>query len=110
MGICSSKERVETEPDKFFNREKWKDEKLREEAMKNANVEKRRKGKNVPLASHITEARLTSVPALLPVAPPSRSYDEEAIELMRHQLANDSEAFVLNNILLSVQFFENFER
>lgn len=55
----------------------------------------------------------------LPTAPPDpaesrihglSSYDEMALENMRHQLNYDANAFLLNNILLSVQFFENYER
>lgn len=38
------------------------------------------------------------------------SYDVIARNRMQHQLAFDSESFVLNQLVLSVQFFEHFER
>lgn len=44
--------------------------------------------------------------ALLPLA----DYDAEAKRRMQDQLAYDSQTFVLNQLLLSVQFFDNYER
>lgn len=41
---------------------------------------------------------------------PAQSYDQEAIDRMRNQLRGDASAFLLNNIMLSVQFFENYEK
>lgn len=37
-------------------------------------------------------------------------YDAEAKRRMQDQLAWDSQTFVLNQLMLSVQFFENYER
>lgn len=114
MGSSKSKNVVQREPDKFFDRERWKEQKKKEKKKKNVNPMNKRVG--------IKEAPLPHVGLAPPVAPPPgpgptpappaqiRSYDDEAIERMRFQLYNDSDAFLLNNILLSVQFFENYER
>lgn len=42
--------------------------------------------------------------------PPSVPYDKEAIDRMRYQLKHNPTAFLLNNIMLSVQFLDNYER
>lgn len=47
--------------------------------------------------------------ALEPRLRPS-DYDAEAKRRMQDQLAWDSQTFVLNQLLLSVQFFDNYER
>lgn len=36
--------------------------------------------------------------------------EEEALQHLRRMLYNDIDSFVLNNALLAVQFFDNFER
>lgn len=111
MGNCKSKE-TEKEPDTFFEREKWmqrKREQSRTQTKVNPGI--RRGGKQ---EAPVLPSALVEPPA--PAGPPlcmqqhARTYDEEALDRMRHQLKNDSESFLLNNILLSVQFFENYER
>jgi hypothetical protein len=44
--------------------------------------------------------------------PPSQpvAREDHGLQRMRRTLNQDLEKFLLNNILLSVQFFENFER
>jgi hypothetical protein len=44
------------------------------------------------------------------VKPKIVDHEEAAINRIRKTLSQDLETFLLNNILLSVQFFENFER
>ncbi|XP_045785151.1 uncharacterized protein LOC123880848 [Maniola jurtina] len=109
MGNSKSK-KIQKEPDKFFEREKWKEQKREEKKKKNANLQKRAPVKDPPLSP----SAMLSQPALAPVPNPAptqvRSYDEAALDTMRTQLATDSDAFLLNNILMSVQFFENYER
>ncbi|XP_050664292.1 uncharacterized protein LOC126964972 [Leptidea sinapis] len=110
MGNTKSK-KAQKEPDRFFERERWKEQRKEEKKKKHANpVNKRTAVKEPP----INPAAAMSGPTLRasPLPPPSlvRSYDEEALDRMRHQLNHDSDAFLLNNILLSVQFFENYER
>ncbi|KAJ8722747.1 hypothetical protein PYW07_003927 [Mythimna separata] len=110
MGNCKSK-KTQKEPDKFFEREKWK-EQLREELRKKKlNPALRRPGKQEPPALPVAAAGPPAgAPPPLCLQQHARSYDEEALDRMRLQLQNDSDAFLLNNILLSVQFFENYER
>lgn len=38
------------------------------------------------------------------------NYSVKAKNRMQHQLAFDSESFILNQLMLSIQFFENFEK
>lgn len=104
MGNAKSK-KVQREPDKFFERERWKMQKREEKKKKYVNLANKRVA--------VKETPLTPTSALSPPAPAPanvRSYDDEALDRMRYQLYNDSDAFLLNNILLSVQFFENYER
>ncbi|XP_072943942.1 uncharacterized protein [Epargyreus clarus] len=103
MGNAKSK-KIQKEPDKFFEREKWKEQKREELKKKNVNPSNKRTG--------VKEQPLSQQPVPAPTSAPAhvRSYDDEALDRMRYQLHNDSDAFLLNNILLSIQFFENYER
>lgn len=38
------------------------------------------------------------------------NYEARAKDRMQHQLAFDSESFILNQLMFSIQFFENFEK
>lgn len=108
MGNAKSK-KGQKEPDKFFERERWKEQKREEKRKKIVNHANRRAAtKDAP----VPPAVLAVPPGPSPAPTPAhiRSYDEEALTRMRWQLQNDSDAFILNNILLSVQFFENYER
>lgn len=110
MGNSKSK-KSQKEPDKFFEREKWKEQKREERRKKNANPVNRRLGtKEAALPPVAPQPPSASGTRPVPAPAHHRSYDDEALDLMRYQLQNDSEAFLLNNILLSVQFFEHFER
>ncbi|KAJ2952781.1 hypothetical protein O0L34_g7141 [Tuta absoluta] len=107
MGNSKSK-KVQKEPDRFFEREKWKEHKREEKKkVKLANKRVAAKEPAVPMMP-----LMAPKPQAPPVPPPAqlRSYDDEALDRMRYQLQHDSEAFLMNNILLSVQFFENYER
>lgn len=111
MGNSKSK-KAQKEPDKFFERERWKEQKRKEKREKVLSTAVKRVGVKEPAISSVV---LGPGPGPAPVPPPPppahvRSYDDEALDRMRYQLHNDSDAFLLNNILLSVQFFENYER
>lgn len=113
MGSCNSKKEKKIVADKgFFNESKLIEQQQAEERIIRAKPDKKRQGKiEPPIVSLVDLTDTRPGPAQPPPVPvTSRSYDEEAIDRMRHQLKNDSEAFLLNNILLSVQFFENYER
>lgn len=110
MGNSKSK-KVQKEPDKFFERERWKQQKIEEKKKKNASqLHKRAAVKEPPIALSATLSPPIPGPGPAPTSAQVRSYDDEALDRMRYQLNNDSDAFLLNNILLSVQFFENYER
>lgn len=105
MGNSKSKKQPE-KPGKnatMFERERY-NEFLR--------TQKAKKSKRNVLKEPAQIAATSVTPVSIPSAPPAnlRSFDDDAIERMRYQLKNDCDAFLLNNILLSVQFFENFER
>lgn len=109
MGNSKSK-KAQKEPDRFFERERWKEQKREEKRKKNANPTNRRIGAKESVLPMVASG---PPPCPGPSAPPPvhvRSYDDDAIDLMRYQLHNDADAFLLNNILLSVQFFENYEK
>ncbi|XP_013186570.2 uncharacterized protein LOC106131872 [Amyelois transitella] len=107
MGNVKSK-KSQKEMDKFFERERHKELKREEKKRIKANPLNKRIGKvegpvkPAALSSPGTAAAVAATPAL-------RSYDDEALDLMRYQLHYDSDAFLLNNILLSIQFFNNYE-
>ncbi|XP_047510183.1 uncharacterized protein LOC125053049 [Pieris napi] len=110
MGNSKSK-KSQKEPDKFFERARWKEHKSEEKKKRLANpINKRVAAKEPPLnpAPELNGPSLGSSPLSAPAQ--VRSYDEDALDRMRYQLNHDSDAFLLNNILLSVQFFENYER
>ncbi|XP_004924890.2 uncharacterized protein LOC114251553 [Bombyx mandarina] len=108
MGNSKSK-KAQKEPDRFFERERWKEQQRGEKRKKHANWANRRvAAKEPPLMPVIPGPSPMPGPSA-PPPPQIRSYDEDAIDRMRRQLNNDSDAFLLNNILLSVQFFENYE-
>jgi hypothetical protein len=44
------------------------------------------------------------------VKPKNTDPEEAVINRIRKTLSQDLETFLLNNILLSIQFFDNFER
>lgn len=109
MGNSKSK-KSQKEPDKFFEREKWKEQKRIEKVKVKSNPKNKRTGvKEPPVPPSVA---LGAPPAPAPGPPPAhvRSYDDEALDRMRYQLHNDADAFLLNNILLSVQFFENYDK
>lgn len=111
MGNCNTKKK-QKEPDEFFAHKKWEQDKHEEKIKKNLNPINKRDGTILaPIAAVPGTPR--SVPVLPPTLAPiatARTYDDEAIDTMRFQLNNDCDAFLLNNILLGVQFFENYER
>lgn len=41
---------------------------------------------------------------------PISKYDDEIIKVLKHTMTNDPELFVLDQIILSVFFFDNFEK
>lgn len=112
MGNSKSK-KGQKEPDKFFERERWKEQKRKDKREKMVSTAIKRVGvKDAPISSVVLGPPPGPTHAPAPAPPPAhvRSYDDEALDRMRYQLHNDSDAFLLNNILLSVQFFENYER
>ncbi|XP_045491283.1 uncharacterized protein LOC123691095 [Colias croceus] len=110
MGNSKSK-KVQKEPDKFFERARWKEQRNEEKKKRNANpVNKRTAVKDPPVSPTAALNGPTLGNSPLPASSHVRSYDEEALDRMRYQLNHDSDAFLLNNILLSVQFLENYER
>lgn len=110
MGNSKSK-KTPKEPEKFFERERWKEQK-REEAKKKklSHSNKRVAAKEPPLSALPVPPPPAPGPGPSPAPALARSYHGEAIDRLRYQLQNDADAFLLNNILLSVQFFENYER
>lgn len=109
MGNSKSK-KMQKEPEKFFERERWKEQKREEKKKKNLKPSNKRLAvvKEAPVPASPLAPPPGPGPAPSPVL--ARSYDAEALDRMRYQLQNDSDAFLLNNILLAVQFFENYER
>lgn len=75
--------------------------------------EERRAAKATEKASQMAALRTPGRP-FVPKKPEPKlkesDYDAEAKRRMQDQLAWDSQTFVLNQLMLSVQFFENYER
>ncbi|CAH0748181.1 unnamed protein product [Diatraea saccharalis] len=109
MGNCQTGDKAK-KPSKdaeFFAREKLKEQRQEEKRKKKMNPANKRVAAKDPAL--LPAAAAVSV---APASPPAnlRSFDDETLSQMRNQLRNNANAFLLNNILLSVQFFENYER
>lgn len=122
MGLTHSKPKKPKPPKKlkpatsFFESQKREEEqkeleKKKQEAMLAKDRRppaKKLKGK--PVSADSLGKGTPTVPARPASQEPAQSYDQEAIDRMRNQLRGDASAFLLNNIMLSVQFFENYEK
>ncbi|XP_059054349.1 uncharacterized protein LOC131848486 [Achroia grisella] len=109
MGIVTSK-RSKKQPDNIFGRARWNEQKRDHSGKVKANPGNRR---SRALEQPVKPAGMAPTPLVAPATPPPahiRSYDDDALDNMRRQLRFDTNAFLLNNILLSVQFFDNYER
>lgn len=101
MGNSKSKKKIEKPGTKatMFDHLKYK------EATQGKAKQKHRTAAKEPIAAQ------ANVPVPVPsTSSPSLRFDDDAINRMRKELNTDSDVFLLNNILLSVQFFENYER
>jgi hypothetical protein len=97
MGRSHSKEKPTSETKQGKTKKEQKELKV---------LEKRKR-------KHEKQSKLDKLkPPVAPaVIPRSRmDYDAQAKERIKHQLMNDSETFLLNQLMLSVQFFGNYER
>ena len=65
-------------------------------------------GANNSMGKLFSRHRPEQKPSTEPVKPVEP--EDPGLRKIRTTLDNDLEKFVLNNVLLSVQFFENFER
>lgn len=123
MGICASK-KITNVAANIFEQQKQYEENIAEEIKNNVNPMNRRVGavntQDLATETHAPELRGTRQThasefhtsrqhSSKTSTSHIRSYDDEALDIMRFQLYNDTEVFLLN-ILLSVQFFENYER
>ncbi|XP_077290505.1 uncharacterized protein LOC143914239 [Arctopsyche grandis] len=106
MGNSKSKKKLkQDEPKSFFDRMH------KQEAIQREEVRKR------PNDSITNQQTPNQNPGRPPPRPPrtdpqpaSVPYDKEAIDRMRIQLKQNPTAFLLNNIMLSIQFLDNYER
>lgn len=74
-------------------------------------VSKKQLKKNKKKNSKLSKLKIPESPTLYDRAKsPNLDYDIEAKRRMQDQLALNSEMFVLNQMMLSVQFFSNYER
>lgn len=106
MGKTQSKTRFlnsSTVGDSVSDKAMERKEKLEEKKKKR--IEKRLKDmqnlKN-PIAPHVPKKIDQNVQNL--------DYDAVAKQRMQDQLANDSQSFILNQLMLAVQFFEYYEK
>ncbi|CAH0701839.1 unnamed protein product [Spodoptera exigua] len=111
MGNCKSKKEKPKEPATFFEYEKKREAVLDEQKKLMLKNSHRRFGEQKqPLPPQAQAAPPSVASPVHAPAPHVRSYDEEALDRMREDLRHRSDRFLLNNILLSIQFFENYER
>ena len=115
----SSLAKVKKSGDKLEKKEKVKPPKFPINKPKNDKFDRDLK-RSSNKRKRSTKARLDNMKPLPPPAVPQKfdsskvlseqNYDELAIRKMKNLLARDSESFLLNQLLLSVQFYTNFER
>lgn len=115
MGIRQSKKRPPNNPmergiesrKKMADRERdYENQKLKEE--------KKAKGKGKKKGDKLKDAQVPIAPER-PAVKPTLTLDETKYNLtvkkkLQAQLASDSATFVLNQLMMSVQFFGNYER
>lgn len=113
MGRCHSKV---SEPNNPFEMEKYKREMYKKKYRECEKQLKRRKKsdekvKDTATSNRRGRQREESAPtSTRPKQFSESDYDMEAKNRMQDQLACDSQTFVLNQLMLSVQFYGNFEK
>lgn len=111
MGGTKSKPKVPTNPFELqqYNREQYELEYQRIE--KEEQRKKKAAEKNKRRQERMNSLKTPTAPLVPKKMDFEESdYDLEAKKRMQDQLARDSQTFVLNQLMLSVQFFENYER
>lgn len=94
-------------------KERAAEHKRLEKQQKRAEKEAKRKSDKKKRKSKLDDLKDTEPP---PIVRKSKAqleesdYDSEAIRRMKEQLAFNSDIFVLNQLLLGVQFYGNYER
>lgn len=113
MGRCHSKV---SKPNNPFEEVKYKREMVEKKMREYKKQEQRRKKSEDKLNRDTSTSSRTSHPQH-PTESPARpkqftesDYDVKAKNRMQNQLALDSQKFVLNQLMLAVQFYGNFER
>lgn len=103
MGNSKSK-KVSKEPSTFFERQKYQQYEREKAAREMASQAAKR------VQPHQVPVVIQPNPRPIEYQQTIVSFDQESIDRMRHQLRHDANAFLLNNIMLSVHFFNNYER
>lgn len=106
MGNSKSKKKLkQDEPKGLFDRMHKQEAMQREEVRKRPNDSVT--NQQTPNQTH---GRPPPRPPRTDPQPASVPYDKEAIDRMRTQLKQNPTAFLLNNIMLSIQFLDNYEK
>lgn len=114
MGRCHSKI---SEPNNPFEMEKYKREMYEKKYRECEKQLKRRKKSDEKVKRDTATSNRTdrdreefAPPSARPKQFSESDYDMEAKSRMQDQLACDSQTFVLNQLMLAVQFYGNFEK
>ena len=115
MGLCHSSNEND-KPNNPMDEEQYKRDKYEREynRVERAEREQARKAeklkrKQEKMAS-LKSPEAPHVPKKPDVCYSESDYNLEVKKRMQEQLAFDSQTFILNQLMLSVQFFENFEK
>lgn len=101
------KRKNQEERDKIIKRLEKQKEKAAKKAKKDAKLSKKKKGKKL---DDVKQPQAPHVPRIENINFEETTYDLEAKQRMINQLGQDTSTFLLNQIMMSVQFYGNYER
>lgn len=86
------------------------DKKATDRKEKLAEKKKKREAKRLKNMQNLKNPTAPHVPKKIDQSAINLDYDAVAKQRMQDQLANDSQSFILNQLMLAVQFFEYYEK
>lgn len=105
------KRKNQEERDKVVKRIEKQKEKAAKKAKKEAKLlGKKNKGKKGKKLDDVKQPQPPHVPRIENINFEETTYDLEAKQRMINQLGQDTSTFLLNQIMMSVQFYGNYER
>jgi hypothetical protein len=106
MGRSQSKEKAPNNPFEAELDKSKREQKQKKEIQKRKKLDEKRKRK-FEKQSKLDKLKQPTAPVVPRI---HTDYETQAKSRIKYQLDNDSETFLLNQLMLSIQFFGNYER